>query len=200
MANNQYVNKVVFGNQTLIDLTADSITPADLQSGVTAHDASGASIVGTSTKDSDTSNDDALVGEILSGKKAHARGTQLTGTMPNRGAIDEDITTKSQVVTVSQGYHDGSGHVQIDATEQAKIIASNIKDGVTILGVQGTYTGEGVTAQAKTATPYTTQQVILPDANYDYLSQVTVNAISYVETDNSAGGKTATIGDVAPSS
>ena len=200
MANNQNVNKVVFGNQTLIDLTADTITPADLQSGVTAHDATGAIITGTSTKDSDTSQDDVLVGEILAGKKAHARGTQLTGTMPNRGAIDENITTKAQQVTIAQGYHDGSGHVQIDATEQAKIIAGNIKDGVEILGVTGTYTGEGVTAQAKTATPYTTQQTILPDSGYDYLSQVTVNAISYVETDNSAGGKTCTIGQVAPTS
>ncbi len=192
------INKVVFGGQTLIDLTADTITPADLASGVTAHDASGAEITGTSTKDSDTSADTALVGEILSGKTAHARGTQLTGTMPNRGAIDEDISTVSQQVTIAQGYHDGSGHVQIDATEQAKIIAGNIKSGVEILGVTGTYTGEGVTAQAKSVTPYTTAQTVLPDADYDYLSQVTVAAISYVETPNAAGGKTVTIGDVAP--
>ena len=198
MANNQHVNKVVFGNQTLIDLTSDTITAADLANGVTAHDASGAVITGTNTNDSDTSLDDALVGEILEGKTAHARGTRLVGTMPNRGAIDEDITTKNQVVTVPQGYHDGSGHVQIDETEQAKIIAGNIKSGVEILGVTGTYTGEGVTAQSKSATPYTTAQTILPDAGYDYLSQVTVAAISYTETDNAAGGKTATIGDVAP--
>ena len=198
MANNQHVNKVVFGNQTLIDLTSDTITAADLANGVTAHDASGAVITGTNTNDSDTSLDDALVGEILEGKTAHARGTRLVGTMPNRGAIDEDITTKNQVVTVPQGYHDGSGHVQIDETEQAKIIAGNIKSGVEILGVTGTYTGEGVTAQSKNATPYTTAQTILPDAGYDYLSQVTVAAISYTETDNAAGGKTATIGDVAP--
>ena len=198
MANNQHVNKVVFGNQTLIDLTSDTITAADLANGVTAHDASGAVITGTNTNDSDTSLDDALVGEILEGKTAHARGTRLVGTMPNRGAIDEDITTKDQVVTVPQGYHDGSGHVQIDETEQAKIIAGNIKSGVEILGVTGTYTGEGVTAQSKNATPYTTAQTILPDAGYDYLSQVTVAAISYTETDNAAGGKTATIGDVAP--
>ena len=32
----------------------------------------------------------------------------------------------------------------------------------------------------------------------DYYSQLTVNAISYVETDNAQGGKTVTIGDVAP--
>lgn len=192
------INKVVFGNQTLIDLTADTITPADLANGVTAHDASGASITGTSTLDSDTSDDTALVGEILSGKTAHARGAQLTGTMPNRGAIDVDITTVNQSVSVPQGYHDGSGTVQIDSTEQAKIIPGNIKDGVSVLGVLGTYTGEGVTAQVKNATPYTTAQTILPDSGYDYLSEVDIAAISYVETPNAAGGNTATIGDVAP--
>jgi len=193
-----YKNKIVYGNEVLIDLTSDTVTAANLDSGVTAHDASGAIITGTSTKDSDTSQDTALVGEILSGKTAHARGTQLTGTMPNNGAIAGTITTKAQEYSVAQGYHDGSGKVKIDPTEQAKIIASNIKAGVTILGEEGTYTGEGVTAQAKTATPYTTQQVILPDQGYDYLSQVTVGAISYVETPNAAGGVTVTIGAVAP--
>ena len=192
------INKVVFGNQTLIDLTSDTITPADLQSGVTAHDASGAVITGTSTKDSDTSGDTALVGEILSGKTAHARGTLLTGTMPNNGAVAGVITTKAQEYSVAQGYHDGSGKVKIDDTEQAKIIANNIKDGVTILGVQGTYTGEGVTAQTKSATPYTTAQTILPDSGYDYLAEVDIAAIAYTETPNAAGGLTCTIGTVAP--
>jgi hypothetical protein len=192
------INKVVFGNQTLIDLTADTITPADLQSGVTAHDASGTAITGTSTKDSDTSDATVLVGEMLTDRTAYARGTKLTGTMPNNGSIDVDITTKAQVVSVPQGYHDGSGTVQIDSTEQAKIIDSNIKAGVQILGVTGTYTGEGVTAQTKSATPYTTAQTILPDAGYDYLAEVDIAAIAYVETPNAAGGMTATIGTVAP--
>lgn len=194
------INKVIYGNDILIDLTADTITPSDLASGVTAHDASGAVITGTNTNDSDTTADTALVGEILSGKTAHARGTQLTGTMPNNGAVSGVISTKDQEYSVPQGYHDGSGKVKIDTTEQAKIIAGNIKDGVQILGVTGTYTGEGVTAQAKTATPYTTAQTILPDAGYDYLSQVTVSAIAYSETPNAAGGMTATIGTVQPTS
>lgn len=47
MANNQYVNKVVFGNETLIDLSSDTIAAGDILSGVTAHDASGAPITGT---------------------------------------------------------------------------------------------------------------------------------------------------------
>lgn len=198
MANNQYINKVIFGNETLIDLTSDTITPSDLANGVTAHDASGAPITGSNTYDSDTSDDTAVVGEILSGKTAHARGSLLTGTMPNNGAVAGVITTKAQEYSVPQGYHDGSGKVKIDTTEQAKIIADNIKAGVEILGVTGTYAGEAISAQSKSATPYTTQQTILPDSGYDYLSQVTVAAIAYTETDNSAGGKTATIGTVAP--
>lgn len=192
------VNKVIFGNEVKIDLTADTVTPADLALGVTAHDASGETITGTSTKDSNTSADTALVGEILSGKTAHARGTLLTGTMPNNGAVSGNITTKAQEYSVPQGYHDGSGKVKIDTTEQSKIIASNIKDGVTILGVLGTYTGEGVTAQTKSVTPYTTAQAILPDSGYDYLAEVDVAAIAYTETPNSAGGITVTIGTVAP--
>lgn len=47
MANNQYVNKVEFGNQTIMDLTGDSVSPENLLEGETAHDASGAPIVGT---------------------------------------------------------------------------------------------------------------------------------------------------------
>lgn len=192
------INKVIYGNDVLIDLTADTITASDLASGVTAHDASGAAITGTSTKDSDTSQDTALVGEILSGKTAHARGALLTGTMPNNGAVTGTITTKAQEYSVPQGYHDGSGKVKIDTTEQAKIIAENIKDGVQILGVTGTYTGGGSTSQTKSVTPYTTAQTVLPDSGYDYLSQVNVAAIAYSETPNAAGGNTATIGTVAP--
>ena len=41
------VNKVVFGNNTLIDLTSDTIQADKLLEGYTAHDASGANIVGT---------------------------------------------------------------------------------------------------------------------------------------------------------
>lgn len=194
MATNQYVNKVIYGGNTLIDLTSDTVDAAHLLSGYTAHDKSGATITGTNTYDSDTSEDTAAVAEILSGKTAHARGTALTGTMPNNGSVTGTITTKAQEYTVPQGYHDGSGKVSISSTEQAKIIATNIRQGVTILGVEGSMSGsEDVHAQSKTVTPTAAGFTVTPDTGYNYLTQVAVSAIPYTETDNSAGGKTVTI-------
>jgi len=187
-------NKIIYDGQTLIDLTADTITPADLAYGVTAHDASGAEITGSSTKDSDTSDATALASEVLDTKTFYARGSKITGTMANRGGVTGTISTVAQEYSIPVGYHDGSGRVKIDTTEQAKIIAGNIKSGVEILGVTGSYTGEAISAQAKVATPSSSQQTILPDSGYDYLSQVTVNAIPYTESLNAAGGYTATIG------
>lgn len=187
------VNKIVFGGSTLIDLTGDSVTESDVLSGKTFHGIDGTIKTGTCTYDSDTSDDTALVAEVLSGQTFHARGAGLTGTMPNRGQVSGTISTKSGTYTIQQGYHDGSGSVGISTTEQNKIIPSNIKAGVTILGVQGNYSGESVTAQSKTVTPTTSQQTVLPDVDYDYLSQVVVNAIPYTETPN-AYGTTVTIG------
>lgn len=192
---NTYNSKVVLSNGTvLMDLTADTVTASDLLKDVTAHGKDGAPITGTCTYDADTSEDTAAVGEILSGKTAHARGTLLTGTMTNVGAVSGTISTKAGQYIVPQGYHDGSGKVQISSTEQAKIIAGNIKSGVQILGVTGTYSGESITAQSKNATPTWSSQTIQPDSGYDYLSTVTVAAIPIAYADNSAGGRTVTIG------
>lgn len=188
------INKVVCGGETLIDLTADTVTPDKLAQGATAHDKSGAVITGTSTKDSDTQDATAAVAEILSGKTAYARGTKLTGTMPNNGGVTESITEKDQEVAIALGFHDGSGKVAIAEAEKEKLIAANIKQGITLLGVPGEYTGEGATLQSKTATPSMTEQTIQPDEGYDGLASVVVEAIPYTETENAAGGTTVTIG------
>lgn len=194
---NEYVSKVVLSNgTTLIDLTADTVTPASMLSGTKAHDKSGAPITGTCTYDSDTSNDTAAASEILATKTAHARGSQLTGTMPNRGAVTGTITSASGQYTIPQGYHDGSGKVGIDSTSAGLLIPANIRDGVTILGVEGTMSGsEDVHAQSQSATPTWSSQTITPESpTYNYLSQVTVAAIPISYSDNSAGGQTVTIG------
>lgn len=192
-------NKIIYAGQTLIDLTADTVEVGNLLAGYTAHDRTGAIITGTCTYNADTSDADATASEILLGETAYVNGNKLTGTMPNNGAVAGTIATKDQVYTVPQGYHDGSGTVQIDSTEKAKLIASNILQGVTILGVTGNVqpSSDVKIEASKTATPYTTQQTILPSSGFDALAQVVVEAIYYNETENQYG-TTVTIGTVAP--
>lgn len=188
------VNKVIYGGNVLIDLTKDTVTADKLASGITAHDQSGTIITGTNTYDANTQDATASAAEILSGKTAYVRGSKVTGTMANNGGVTGTISTKDGTYTIPQGFHDGSGKVSIATTEQSKLIPANIREGITILGVEGTMSGtEDAKPQAKTVTPSTEAQTILPDEGYNYLSQVTVAAIPYTESDNAAGGKTVTI-------
>ena len=190
----KYVNKLVVGNDVKFDLTGDTVAPNTLLTGATAHDKSGAQITGTCSYDSDTSDATVAVAEILKDKTAYARGAKIVGTMPNNGAKNYTISNLNDQ-TIAMGFYDGSGKISFDSAEKAKIIPANIKNGVSILGVQGTMTGqESITVQSKTVTPAFTAQTILPDGGYDYLSQVVVSAIPMTESENTAGGLTLTIG------
>lgn len=188
-------SKIIYGGETLIDLTADTVSKDTLLQGVTAHGKDGEIITGECTYDSDTSEDTAAEAEILSGKTAHARGAKLTGKMTNNGAVTIKIANKNDSIQIPQGYHDGAGAAALDDNEKAKLIPANIRAGVAVLGVEGEMSGsEDVKAQSKSVTPTTKAQTVLPDDGYNYLSQVTVAAIPYVESQNAAGGITVTIG------
>lgn len=188
-------NKIIYGGKTLIDLTGDTVTADRLLKGTTAHDMSGEVITGSCNFDSDTSGATAAVAEILAGKTAFARGSKVTGTMPNNGSVKKTITKKADKISIAQGYHDGSGYVSINEVEQEKLIADNIRSGITILGVTGSMSGtEDVTAQSRSVVPSTVEQTIIPEEGYNYLSSVTVAAIPYTESENAAGGITVTIG------
>lgn len=136
-----------------------------------------------------------LVGMNLasSGDDLEACVTAVEGIADN-GAVSGNISAVAQQYTIPAGYHNGQGKVQIAAAEQAKIIESNIKSGVSILGVIGSYAGEGVNLQEKTVTPTKQSQNIVADEGYDGLSAVTVNPIPANYADVS--GVTAAAADV----
>ena len=92
----------------------------------------------------DLRNDTVSADKLLKGVTAHDKtGVKITGTMPNNGAVSGSIATKDGQYTVPQGFHNGSGKVGIASTEKAKLIPGNIKSGVKVLGVTGSYSGEG---------------------------------------------------------
>lgn len=188
------ISKVVYGGRTLIDLTADDITADKLLKNIKAHGKDGEPIVGTCTYDADTQDATAVAAEILVGKTAYNKGNKVTGTMKNNGAVSGKIATKDGAYTVPQGYHDGSGKVEIDANEKAKLIPANIREGVKVLGVVGSMSGsEAEKRQSKEVTPTKDGFSVLPDSGYTCLTEVVVAPIPYVESNNSAGGITVTI-------
>lgn len=151
-----------------------------------------------------TEDANAAAGSIKDGETAYVKGQKVTGSMPVNGAGGGKISTKDSSVKISEGYYDGSGSVAISDTEKSKLVANNIRQGVTILGVTGSMSEtEGLKSQAKEVTPSKSEQVVTPDSGYNALSQVTVEAIpaQYITTTdaNAAAtdivkGKTAYVG------
>ena len=80
--------------------------------------------------------------------------------IPNRGAVQGSISDADVPYTVPDGYHNGEGTVGIASAEKSKLTPGNIKAGVVILGVTGSYSGEAAKLQAKTVTPTKQQQAI----------------------------------------
>lgn len=84
----------------------------------------------------DTASADITSADVLTGKTGFGASGSVSGGMANNGSTSGTISTKAGTVSIPAGYTSG-GTVSIDSTEQSKITASNIKSGVTILGVAG---------------------------------------------------------------
>lgn len=94
---------------------------------------------GGTAKFYDTSTAEAAAPDVLATKVFFTSSGSATGSMANNGSTGGTISTKAGTVTIPAGYTTG-GTVSISSAEQAKIIASNIKSGVTILGQAGSLT------------------------------------------------------------
>lgn len=116
MAQNVIINGVTYSNVPEVDIPKSG---------------------GGTAKFYDTTGSDGAAGDVLSGKKVFGAQGEVTGSMPDNGSTSGTISTKAGTVTIPAGYTSG-GTVQISSTEQSKIVASNIKSGVTLLGVAGT--------------------------------------------------------------
>ena len=99
-------------------------------------------------EDAPTLSGNAATDDVLHGKTFYSNSyTKHTGTMANNGSTGGTISTKAGTISIPAGYTTG-GSVSINTTEQNKIVASNIKSGVTILGVAGTYTNDATATAA----------------------------------------------------
>lgn len=222
------VNKVVYKDRTLIDLTedtvssssmledvtahdsrgqqivgaminlsSDTVSPSTLKKGITAHDSTGQKIVGTmeggtGTGGLNTSDATAVSGDILSGKTAYAKGVKVTGSMPNRTGQNVTISQKYGINKIPQGYYNGESTVDIDTQSFNNIVSANIKKGVTILGITGTYEGSssGGSSGKQVKTGTATTQVIntgLNNIEKFTLYTTSISSIGLVNTEYENG-------------
>lgn len=137
----------------------------------------------------------ALVGLGLAASEADLEAcAQAVADLPNRGAVQGSIAAADAPYAVPAGYHNGEGTVGIAGAEKEKLTPGNIKKGVVLLGVAGSYEGEPPQLQTKQVTPTKSQQQVTADEGYEALSAVTVLAIPVAYQDVTA--VTAAAGDV----
>lgn len=115
MAQNVVINSVTYQNVPEVDIPKSG---------------------GGTAKFYDTADANIEAADLPSGKTGFGASGEVQGSMPVNGDVSGTISTKAGTVTIPAGLTTG-GTVGISATEQAKIIAGNIKSGVTILGQAG---------------------------------------------------------------
>ena len=97
----------------------------------------------------DASGANGVSADLLSGKTLYGPSGEVQGGMADNGDTSGTISTKAGTVQIPAGKTSG-GTVKISDAEQAKIVASNIKKDVTILGVTGSFSAPTVTQDSTT--------------------------------------------------
>jgi len=138
------------GTVKISDTEKAKIIPANIKKGVTILGQTGTCEAGTTTSGTDTTDATASASDIRSGKTAYVNGRKLTGTIPNQAA--QTITPGTTDKTIASGkYLSGTQTIKGDS----KLVASNIKSGISIFGVTGTYTGSSSGSSSGSGLPNT---------------------------------------------
>lgn len=141
----------------------------------------------------DTSDATVTAADILTGKTAYGKDGKLTGSMTNNGAVNKSISGKSESYTIPKGYHNGSGKVAISESEQAKIIASNIKKGISILGVTGSYEATSSSGSSENNCEAYLVDVLNPTVSFKKATgTIKAYGYAYATTKSQWGGSTTT--------
>lgn len=96
-----------------------------------------------------TGDSTAAAADVLTGKTAFGSTGQINGSMVNNGATGGSISTKTGTVSIPAGYTTG-GTVSLASAAIADLIAANILNGKTILGVSGTLSMVSVSQNSTT--------------------------------------------------
>lgn len=116
-----------------VDTSDANAAAGDIRTGKTAY-VNGVKVNGTLDPGVDTSDANAIAGDLLAGKTAYVGGSKITGSAPAKEATTITPTTADQ--TVAAGTH-LTGILTIKG--DPNLLAENIKSGVTIFGIEGTY-------------------------------------------------------------
>lgn len=125
----------ITGTSTKVNTADANAAAGDIRTGKTAY-VNGVKVNGTLNPGVDTSDANAIAGDLLAGKTAYVGGSKITGSAPAKEATTITPTTTDQ--TVAAGTH-LTGILTIKG--DSNLLAENIKSGVTIFGIEGTYTG-----------------------------------------------------------
>ena len=137
------VNKVVYGGNTLVDLTGDTVTAADLAEGITATGANGDKVVGEMTKGEIATNSEidnplnlAGTGTIPSGGVVSIAqgGTGATTAEAARANLGAVAASDLASVAKSGSYNDLTNKPTIPSTANTTLTGSTTAETLTVTG------------------------------------------------------------------